>query len=87
MLWVFASTAVGLYCSGTRVVTMFPVSFTMSSIGLETVWYPISSLCASLNAKTLAGVTLYIFFASEVLDAQMDDRSATKNVPNISLSL
>ena len=58
MPWVFASTAVGLYCSGTNVVTIAPVSFTMSSNGLETVWYPISSLCASLNANTVAGVTL-----------------------------
>lgn len=58
MPWVFASTAMGLYCSGTNVVTIAPVSFTMSSNGLETVWYPISSLCASLNANTVAGVTL-----------------------------
>lgn len=58
MPWVFASTAVGLYCSGTNVVMIAPVSFTMSSNGLETVWYPISSLCASLNANTVAGVTL-----------------------------
>lgn len=37
MLCDFASVAVGLYCSGTRVVTMAPVSFTISSNGCETV--------------------------------------------------
>ena len=33
MEWVFASTAVGLYCSGTSVVNIAPHSLTTSSKG------------------------------------------------------
>ena len=64
MLCVFTSVALGLYCSGISVVIMDPVSLTVSSNGLETVWCPISSLCASLNAKTLARATFFSFLAS-----------------------
>ena len=39
----------------------------MSSNGLETVWYPISSLCASLNANTVAGVTFHFLWPLKCL--------------------
>ena len=44
-------------------------------------------LGASLNAKTLAGATDFIFLASVVFDAQTNDKRATKKVSCIYVSL
>ena len=63
MVWVVASTVVGLYCSDTSVVTIPSVSFTLSSNGLDTVWYARSSLWASLNEKKKNLLGLHFSFS------------------------